>query len=551
MNFDRFAYPNLKIPITILCTLVFAVALGMWSGSGEYHSVGLFFLIFGTAAYILFFQQHAWKIVLAYAFTGFMNFAHGFMLGDLEVSLVAGAVLAATTWWHKNLMERPPVLQHWSFGWFNTVCFLWLAYLAVHTGYNIYEPYRPQDYAFKNLIRTTEMWSGPLILALYFSVRPRWISVRANFPTIIAWLMFFSLVINIGIRLYHFIRGDTGEALDLNDPQASMEQYVTIPILELTENVFALRGLAPLVKLFSGACISTKWFKQQPRATQRLFHLIMILSVIGALISGGRGTLVVTMVLFLGVLLVQKRLGLLLACLGAFSVLIATANVLSDYVYKAPPLLRRSVNWALITPDADASDSISGSSQWRLALFNAALTEWHSDPRIFWFGRATYAYGMGDWTAMVLQGEEGKLQTALRRGDTHNMITDLLVSYGICGLILFFTTVLSFLYLVWTIRRSEHTDELGRMLALVVFVQMGYTFAYGLLGGGQFPRDGGVALYHFDRVVVSSASAHAGRCAPALHSAAAFCAHPAGGCRANAGGPDGFVAAAQRPPASL
>jgi O-antigen ligase len=115
------------------------------------------------------------------------------------------------------------------------------------------------------------------------------------------------------------------------------------------------------------------------------------------------------------------------------------------------------------------------------------LDEWRSDSRIFWFGRATYAYGIGDWTAIMLLGEEGKLQSSLRRGDTHNMITDLLVSYGLYGLILYFATVLSFLYLLWVIRRSEHTDELGKTMALIVLVQMGYTFGYGLIAGSQFP----------------------------------------------------------------
>jgi O-antigen ligase len=449
--------------------------------------VGLCVLGLGAVVWILFFQQHTWKVILCYSFLGFLNFAFGFMVADLELALLLSAVLGGTTWWHKNVMERPPVLKHWVFGWFNTICFLWLLYVVGHTIYNIYEPFRPQDYSFKNLIRTTEIWTGPLFMAFYFSLRPRWIMVRQSFPRVMAWLMFFSLVVNILIRLYHFVTGEIGGAFDPNDPMSAMEGYVTIPILELTENVFALRGLAPLVMLFSGACVSTQWFKQQSRGTRRLFHILMILSLTGAAMSGGRGTLAVTMVLFMGVLFVQKRVGLLMACLGAFAVMLAAANVLSDYVRKAPPLLRRSVNWALIHPDAEATESISGSSDWRFNLFQAALDEWKSDPRIFWFGRATYAYGSGDFTAILLQGEEGKLQTSLRRGDTHNMVTDLLVCYGICGLILFFATVLSFLYLVWMIRRSEHTDELGKMMALVIFVQMGYTFAYGVLGGGNFP----------------------------------------------------------------
>jgi O-antigen ligase len=487
MNIDRFAHPNLKTPVAVAIGIGLAIGLGLHAGNGDFHTVWLVMGGLGLIAYILFFQQHTWKVALGYCFGGFMNTTFGFMVADLEVSLLLAVLLVAVTWWQKNVMEKPPILKHWSFGWFNTIAVFWLVYLGLHTLYNIYEPYRPQDYAFKNLIRTTEMWAGPIALALYFSLRPRRIDIRRSFPTVIAWLMLIGLLANIAIRVYHFIAGDTDQAVDINDPASEMEGFVTIPIVQLTENIFALRGLTPTSMLFCGAFVSTKWFREQTRGTRRLFHLVMILSVVGAAISGGRATLAITIALLLVILIIHRQIGIVLAALAAFAVLIVGMNVAPGLVKRAPVLLRRSMNWALVERDAEASDSISGSSDWRLDLFKSAVSEWESDSRIFWFGRATYSYVDADYIARQLIGEDAMAQTSLRRGATHNTITDILIAYGLCGLVLYCTMVLSFLFLVWKIYRSEHIDELGKMLALVVFVQMSYTFAYGLLGGGGFP----------------------------------------------------------------
>lgn len=156
-------------------------------------------------------------------------------------------------------------------------------------------------------------------------------------------------------------------------------------------------------------------------------------------------------------------------------------------VKSAPMIIRRSLNWALIERDTDASEMIQGSSNWRLTLFERALAEWRSDPRIFWFGRATYSYGLDDVIAMTITGEDATIESSLRRGATHNLLTDMLVTFGIVGLALYFSMYFSLLFFLWTLYRNRQLDELARTFTLIILVFMAFNFVYAIIGGGSVP----------------------------------------------------------------
>jgi predicted membrane protein len=240
--------------------------------------------------------------------------------------------------------------------------------------------------------------------------------------------------------------------------------------------------------LFCGAVIVTQWFKSQAPKQRRLFYIVIVLSVIGAILSGGRGTLAFVLALFAIFLIIQRRIGILLGFFAATSVLVGAVNVVPGAVKNAPQLVRRSLNWALFEKDVDVSENISGSSNWRYALFRRAIDEWQSDPRIYWFGRATYSYGMEDVIALSIAGEEdASIESSLRRGASHSMLSDLLVVFGLVGLVLFFSLYFSALFCLWQIYRAPQIDELAKMLALVIFISLSFNFVYSLLGGGNFP----------------------------------------------------------------
>lgn len=484
MNIDRFAYPNLKIPIAVIVGLFWAIVLGLWAGGGEFGRLKLFGAAATGLVFVLFFLRHMWVIALLICFCGFYQVGFGFAMGDVEMSLVLAGAFFAITWWRKKKLDRPPVLENWGFSLLNTLLFLWLVYVFGHTVFNIYDPYRPTEFALKNLLKTVEGWVGPIVLLAYFANRPHYIDVRRDFPRRIAWCLLIALCINIVIRVYQQLTGGYDPISDPNDPFAA--DYFTIPILNLMENVYALRVITPTAMLFCGAIIVTRWFKEQPLKDRRLFYIVMSLSIFGAILSGGRGTLAFVITLFAIFLVIQRRIGLLVGLLAFIALLVGAANMLPGTVKSAPSFVRRSLNWAMVEKDVDASGDIESSSRWRLSLFNRALDEWHSDSRIYWFGRATYSYGVDDAIAMKIS-EDAPIESALRRGATHNMITDLLVTFGLVGLVLFFALYLALLYFLWTLYWNRRLDELARTLTLVMLISLAFNLVYGVLGGGTFP----------------------------------------------------------------
>jgi hypothetical protein len=426
-----------------------------------------------------------WVIGLLICFCGFYQVGFGFTMGEVEMSLVLAGTFFAMTWWRKKKLERPPVLEDWSFGLLNSLILLWLVYVLGHTIFNIYDPYRPADFALKNLLKPVEAWTAPVLLMVYFGNRPQYVDVQRNFPRRIGWCLLIALCTNIAIRLFQQATGAYDVAGDPNDPLAA--DYFTIPVLNLMENIYALRMLTPTSMLFCGALIMTRWFKEQPLKDRRLFYILMALSVIGAILSGGRATLLFVVVLFALFLVIQRRIGLLIGFIAFIAVLVGAANVLPGAVKSAPSLVRRSLNWALIEKDVETSGDIESSSNWRLTLFNRALDEWRSDSRIYWFGRATYSYGVDDMIAMKVSGDDALIDSSLRRGATHNMITDLLVTFGLVGLILFVVLYFALLYFLWTLYRNRRLDELARTLSLFMLISLAFNFTYALLGGGNIP----------------------------------------------------------------
>lgn len=172
---------------------------------------------------------------------------------------------------------------------------------------------------------------------------------------------------------------------------------------------------------------------------------------------------------------------------GGVLFFVAVINLASPLLRDLPYLAQRSVQWALIERDYSASASIQHSSTWRLRLFMRALDEWRSESRIFWFGRATYGFGPEDYMAIQLRGDEGLLEVSLRRGATHNLITDHLVVYGLVGLVIYLLMTAAMLKFLWKAFRSTGVGDLARAMALSCFLCVGFHFTYAAVGGWPFP----------------------------------------------------------------
>jgi O-antigen ligase len=175
---------------------------------------------------------------------------------------------------------------------------------------------------------------------------------------------------------------------------------------------------------------------------------------------------------------------LIILILSALFVLFA--NVFSDWInHTVPVAIARPLQWVMVSKNKEAESSIESSSRWREELFSRAIAEWRSDPRIFWFGRATYGYGVNDYlAAQVSGGFEAGIDSSLRRGETHNLLTDLLVTYGLVGCILYYSLVLAIIGFLWAAYRSPTVPSLLkplRLICLITFVS--YPLTASIAGG--------------------------------------------------------------------
>jgi O-antigen ligase len=190
-------------------------------------------------------------------------------------------------------------------------------------------------------------------------------------------------------------------------------------------------------------------------------------------------------------LLLRKQIAAFLIILILSALFVLFVNVFSDWInHKAPIAIARPLQWVMVSKNKEAEASIESSSRWRQDLFKMAIAEWRSNPRIFWFGRATYAYGVSDFVAMQIGGGyEAMMESSLRRGATHNHLTDLLVTYGLIGCILYYCLVLAIILFLWAVYRSANIPPVVKPLRLLCLMSSLEYVVYASIGGGFYPTE--------------------------------------------------------------
>jgi uncharacterized membrane protein YidH (DUF202 family) len=214
--------------------------------------------------------------------------------------------------------------------------------------------------------------------------------------------------------------------------------------------------------------------------------MLLIASTGGALVSGGRVTILFGFAMVCLVLLFRRKIGLVAIAFGLGLVALVAAQFMADWINReSNPYLQRSVQVFLVEKGAGVG-SIEASTNFRWELAQRALTEWQSSPRIFWFGRSTYGFGAQDERSILMfGGYEAAMRTALRRGATHNLLTDLLVIYGLVGCVLYLVAYFSFMRFLWVLRTREGLSDTGRDLALICALLSLLNLVLELVGAGS------------------------------------------------------------------
>jgi O-Antigen ligase len=473
-----------------------ALITGVTIGTGSPPLLIALVLGVSLVGYLVIGRHFTWQFALLLCFLDFYFEPFGFRLADPELCCLLGFGLVAVQIWQKRQDTIHPFFRSNAFRFFQTALSIWLAYAIIRFVWNYLNPPNPEEYAFANAVKSEFSVSAVLLLMWLFSFRPLDIPVKRGFATICSLLLLIGLCVNITIRLYgikqgilsedanQFVTGDLGWG-GLGEPISA----IFVPVLRMTENPASLRFNGPIAVLFGMTFLTSPHIERPiPLPKRLMYYALAIGGLFGAAISGGRASLLFAAGVCILILVVRRKFAALTAAgklaLAGFALL----NIFSEQIVNDPKLavVQRSFYWALMDRANWAQNSIDDSTRWRQELFHRAIDEWKSNPATFWFGRGTYKYSDQDRIAIEENGYQGTMDVTLRRGATHNLISDLLIAYGLVGLILYFLVCIALIRLCWSFATNRTLSKDVIDIGIIAGLCVTFTVIYGVTAGELF-----------------------------------------------------------------
>ncbi len=493
---------NFAVIGALLIGLIGAVCLGTMIGKEETRPLLWILLVLIGIAYAIWLHRYVWQISLFLLYNGFVYRPTNFAFGPVEIGCALGVAVIAIYFWQRRSFQRPPLLDRAAFGWVERMLFVWLAYVALHMIFNIRVPYLPAEFKLTNALKSYFALSAPLLLFFYFSRAPAGIVAGTDFFWKIARLLAFGVILNLGLRIYDLAGG----------------KPVFIPVVNATWSDYALRSLAPIAMLFAAVGLTGPGPERRSAIRFLTFAFLGIAGTAAAVLSGGRATIVYGFACICAVLLVRRRVIALLSMVAIAIVAVALANFSAEAINRSNPFVQRSLQWVLFKKNWETVGDLESSTSWRQELFRRSIAEWKSDPRIFWTGRATFGFGVADETAIVVAGGyQALIQTSIRRGATHNLLTDLLVAYGIIGCVVYLVLYLVIIRFYWKLHRTHRLSPPATNLVLTCFVGSIFALLLDITSGGNIPTD----IVWFSLVLIASLYSGAGIAEDSVRSMAA------------------------------
>jgi len=431
--------------IVIAISLIVSLYIGAKVAEGSYFNLGICFALVAGTFYALFINKYWIFISLAIASFAVRIQPMGPALDPEHLATLLAAGFIFSNFWKKVTPAPSEKLVSKAFVLFDRAFLIFTLYLLVHAYITYYYPSPEIVVAFGNLAKQYFSFWSPFAIV--------WTTIRfiRFIPSIkktynwIGLIFLAGIAFNIILRAYSSFFLGVGEK-DLVTQEIISPSVLYIPVLNLTDNIFALRGLSPLVALY-GITMLTSRNKSLTGGTQKiLWVLLLLLGILGSVLSMGRATMAITALLVILCLLIRKHIAAVAVIFLLFLFLIVGARVAyetdKDYV---PFGLQRSLAMIPGMEMPEAKDDIDASSNWRWLLATNAFDEWKSNSRKFFIGRGVHAFTERDLVVIKLQGYFGAMDVALRRGATHNIVTDLLITVGLLGAILYILVFIGFI----------------------------------------------------------------------------------------------------------
>lgn len=474
--------------ILLIVATIFAVLIALNIGTADYLQIG----IYGVMAVGLYFAVHGWRKAWAYLclllfsnvmfYQGFSftseHLFFGLLVGASAISLVS----------QKFAMQIPEVRQAGSRSTAVIIGIL-LCFGLFHFAGNYAMPYSPMNYSVKNCLKAYFECFASMACLLWLMSGPYSFRLNSRWATGLVCIIVVALLGNIAAMGHMYLQGyDSVDGLSTG----GLDDYMArVPVINMYASIFSLRHICPLCCVILLMLISsTEWRKSVGIWVKALILVGLLLCLAGTVMSGGRVTLLFCLSLAFGALVLRKKMVLICMVGAAAIALVAFVNVFAHEINnKAPMTVARSLQFVMLEK-GHASFSISSSQDCRNAAFKEAIRQWQEGgPRLTLFGRSVYHVSASESIEVAGGSEIDRFVVAtMRSGRTHNLITDLLIQYGLVGLVLYLTAYVIVIRFVLRLYRSiSERESLSKALAGALLLYVPLMFVYQLWGGGYMP----------------------------------------------------------------
>lgn len=481
-----------KIVFIIVLVVAFlaAIILGTNIGTADYEQIALYIIV----AIGIYFVLQGWKsiwwglAILSFSMVSF-TFSFDFDVRHISVVLIAAAS-GLSLMNGRKIPVQPPELVRAGSRSVAVILGALLVYAVLHFCVYYVFPYNPTDFSWKSSAKAYFQAFASIFCFAWLLYGSYAFHMKQGWPKAMILIIAFGVIINIAAMTWMFLRGyQAADELDI-DPR---NYQLFVPIINMMPNIFALRSICPLGLVLTLMIATTPgWWRSTPFFYKLIVVSLIPLIFVGALYSGGRATPIFCGAIAIGVALIRRKIHLVAVMACASILVIAVVNLFSDYInYRAPMSIARSVQIVMLDKNENAYGSITHSQDSRNAAFNEALIQWRRDNRVLFFGRSVFGISKQDMTKKSGLSEMDQfVEDTMRTGATHNLVTDLLLQYGLLGCALYLLGYLAIIRFFWRLHRTiPESEGIAKSITGAIKIYLPLMFIYQLLGGTYLPTE--------------------------------------------------------------
>ena len=487
-------HQKIVLSIVLIVGLICALIVGINIGTADYEQMAIYAAIACSIYFVVHGWKNVWWVVALLIFSG-ATFKHSFDFDArhlFTILIVCASVISFIN--HNRVPTEPLPLLRAGSRITAILMALLLAYGGIHFIVYYTFPYSPTDYLWKSSTKAYFQAFAPIFCFLWLLSGSYTFRLKPNWSKLLVGIIFLCLLANIAVMAVMFHLGYS-DADDLFVDPRDYSLYV--PLIKLAPSIYTLRALCPAATvLVLMIATSPGWWASVGKLSKLTVILAIPAIIAGSIYSGGRATPIFCVVLAVCVALKRKKIHLVavISCIGAL--LAAGANIFSHEINtKAPVAIARSMQLVMVDKSDLAYGSVTHSQDSRTAAFHEAIDLWRKDNRVLFFGRSVFGITQTELLKSRYEGIDEFVDTAVRTGATHNLLTDLLLQYGLTGCTLYLLGFVFVIRFFWRLSKAIPPSEpLSRSLAEAMAIYLPLLLIGSLLGGGFLPMEAALII---------------------------------------------------------